>query len=176
MKAAKQKRISLSLPPPRPSRQPQDDGRSRGARALRLVGGVSQTRWFHHLASFYSRLGWWLRAHLTVTPPRFLLGLASQLYCSVHRRPSPEGCPLPAPRDPHRSLSALPNFGASLFLVVGAVLCPGRAQQRPRSSSAGPMHLPSSWDDPECLQMLPDVSGGRGRGRGDKAGPSLCQP
>lgn len=50
------KAAEFPSPFPRPSEQPQNDARSRGARALRLVGGQSQTWWFSHLVSFYSRL------------------------------------------------------------------------------------------------------------------------
>lgn len=57
MKAAKRKqRISPSLPPPHPSKQPPNDTRSRGASTVRFVASVSLTRRFNHLTSFCSRL------------------------------------------------------------------------------------------------------------------------
>lgn len=70
--------------------------------ALRLVGGVSQTRRFNHLASFCARLGQWLWATSHSAPcvassKGLVLEFTSQPCCHLHREAFPGVVPVPRP-------------------------------------------------------------------------------
>lgn len=105
---------------------------------------MSQTRWFHHLASFYSRLGWWLRAHLSHSsslPP------GTRVSALLLRPPEafPGGGSTPGPSRPPRLALGTVELWGQLVLGRGGCLVP-------REGTAGsPILL--LWTDAPSLQL-----------------------